>query len=367
MWAGAAGSVICNYMGGHISKRPVPDMPAIAENLYYFPSANATCSMMFYGFIIYFVFRTFDSLRIKLNTAFILVPLIVLIGFSRIYLGVYHYTDVQAGWLLGALWLIISMGMAEYLEYRHPHEHIHAIPKKVKAFIGAFAALGLVMFMFFGMNEYSKFVEPLVHLEKHVVSKPADVIMELDLPVFTESLFGDYREPVNIIISTANQDNLIKCMEASGWYKADEQDFKNVMKRIKAIITGENYYNSPVVPSFWRNAIQDIAFEMPALKKGIAEMHWVRFWNTGIVTAKGEMIFAGCASYNISLGSKFTHRIKPEVDEERSLLQQSLLKKGALKSNRLVRPHGKPLKKKFLKKHYYSDGMVDVINLNQCD
>ena len=105
--------------------------------------------MMFYGFIIYFVFRTFNSLRVKMNIAFFLVPLIVIIGFSRVYLGVYYYTDVQAGWLLGALWLIISMGMAEYLEFRHPHDHIHAVPKKVKAFSAAFIALWLVVFVFF--------------------------------------------------------------------------------------------------------------------------------------------------------------------------------------------------------------------------
>ena len=77
-------------------------------------------------------------------------------------------------------------------------------------------------------------------------------------------------------------------MEISGWHLADEQDFPNVLKRIKAILKGENYYTSPVVPSFWRNAIQDLAFEMPALKQGIAEMHWVRLWNTGIMTNDGR-------------------------------------------------------------------------------
>jgi undecaprenyl-diphosphatase len=35
--------------------------------------------------------------------------LIILIGFSRLYLGVHYLTDVLAGYLVGLLWLIIGI------------------------------------------------------------------------------------------------------------------------------------------------------------------------------------------------------------------------------------------------------------------
>jgi membrane-associated phospholipid phosphatase len=42
---------------------------------------------------------------------------ILLIGFSRIYLGVHFLSDVLAGFLLGATWVLLGISLMEVLSY----------------------------------------------------------------------------------------------------------------------------------------------------------------------------------------------------------------------------------------------------------
>jgi undecaprenyl-diphosphatase len=40
--------------------------------------------------------------------------LIVLIGFSRVFLGAHHASDVLMGFLVGGFWLLAGFAIAEY-------------------------------------------------------------------------------------------------------------------------------------------------------------------------------------------------------------------------------------------------------------
>jgi undecaprenyl-diphosphatase len=70
-----------------------------------FPSGHAMSAMAFYGFLIYLGFRLGSSWGIKLAIFFILGLLILLIGISRIYLGVHYPSDVLAGFTGGLIWV----------------------------------------------------------------------------------------------------------------------------------------------------------------------------------------------------------------------------------------------------------------------
>lgn len=75
---------------------------------YSFPSGHATVAVGFYGMLtLLLAYRLHGALRWIIVACGVL--LVLLIGFSRLYLGVHYLTDVLAGYLSAPLW-VISVG-----------------------------------------------------------------------------------------------------------------------------------------------------------------------------------------------------------------------------------------------------------------
>lgn len=74
-----------------------------------FPSAHSFCSLIVFGMIGLLIFRALNRKGVPYNVAIvpgiILVIFAILIGISRIYVGVHWPSDVLGGWLLAGMWL----------------------------------------------------------------------------------------------------------------------------------------------------------------------------------------------------------------------------------------------------------------------
>jgi len=100
--------VVLNNLLKFIFKRERPiDLMLIEESGYSFPSGHTMVATIFYGFIIYLISKSNYSKKIKLTLNISLTILILLIGISRIYLGVHYATDVIASYLVSISYLII--------------------------------------------------------------------------------------------------------------------------------------------------------------------------------------------------------------------------------------------------------------------
>lgn len=86
--------------------RPLEDF-LITESGYSFPSGHSMVSMAFYGYLIYLVYIKIKNKVLKWLLISFISILIILIGLSRIYLGVHYTSDVVAGFLLAIAYLII--------------------------------------------------------------------------------------------------------------------------------------------------------------------------------------------------------------------------------------------------------------------
>lgn len=86
--------------------RERPPLPWLTDaSGYSFPSGHTLMSTITYGILAYLLFIK-GSNRTKLHpVAMFLFILPVLIGLSRVYLGVHFSTDVLGGWFLGVLWI----------------------------------------------------------------------------------------------------------------------------------------------------------------------------------------------------------------------------------------------------------------------
>ena len=73
-------------------------------------------AVTFYGFIIYILYHTVSNDAVRYILSALLVILIVLIGFSRVYLRVHYISDVLAGFIIGLLWLYVSIAVLNRVE-----------------------------------------------------------------------------------------------------------------------------------------------------------------------------------------------------------------------------------------------------------
>lgn len=96
-------------------KRPLSPLSKAAKGLS-FPSGHAIMAVTFYGLLIYILQHTISNDLARFLSILWLIVLIILIGFSRVYLRVHYASDVIAGFIIGLLWLIISLTVLRLLE-----------------------------------------------------------------------------------------------------------------------------------------------------------------------------------------------------------------------------------------------------------
>lgn len=105
-------SATMNSIFKSIFVRPRPDvLKLITQGGYSYPSGHAMASMTFYGFLIYLIYKSDLSKNKKISFITLLSIFILLIGMSRIYLGVHYASDIISGYMVSVILLIIYVGI----------------------------------------------------------------------------------------------------------------------------------------------------------------------------------------------------------------------------------------------------------------
>jgi len=116
-WFTMAGAGLSVQEGKKYIDRSRPEGVAYyAEVNRSFPSGHSTTAMALYGLLAYLLFRYYAKARRHYQLLGISFFLIILaVGASRIYLGVHFLSDVLAGYLLGASWVLLGISIIETL------------------------------------------------------------------------------------------------------------------------------------------------------------------------------------------------------------------------------------------------------------
>jgi undecaprenyl-diphosphatase len=104
--------------------RPRPDLVPHGSIVYTasFPSGHSMMSATVYLTLAALVSRVLRRRRLRFYLVGVAVLLTLLVGFSRVYLGVHWPTDVLAGWTLGATWALLASLVMLRLQLRRSVE-----------------------------------------------------------------------------------------------------------------------------------------------------------------------------------------------------------------------------------------------------
>jgi undecaprenyl-diphosphatase len=118
--ASVTGGVLVSQATKWAYARPRPDLvPHGAEAFTAsFPSGHSMMSAVVYLTLGALLARTQPDRAVKAYVLAIAVMLTVLVGVSRVYLGVHWPTDVLAGWALGGLWALVCLMLMLWLQSR---------------------------------------------------------------------------------------------------------------------------------------------------------------------------------------------------------------------------------------------------------
>ncbi len=107
------GSSILIFVLKHIFKRvrPEPFFDTLLPTSDSFPSGHSLGSFCFYGALAVILTTRIKSVRLKIIVWISAAAMILLVGISRIYLGVHYPSDVVAGYVVGLIWVLtIAIG-----------------------------------------------------------------------------------------------------------------------------------------------------------------------------------------------------------------------------------------------------------------
>ena len=118
--ASVAGGVLVSQTTKWAYARPRPDLVPHGAEIFTasFPSGHSMMSAVVYLTLGALLARTQPDRAVKVYILAIAVTLTVLVGISRVYLGVHWPTDVLAGWALGGLWALICLLVMLWLQFR---------------------------------------------------------------------------------------------------------------------------------------------------------------------------------------------------------------------------------------------------------
>ena len=119
MIAAVAGGVLISNLLKHGFDRPRPELENIPQVFSpSFPSGHATLSAVTFLTLAGLLTRVGLDWRVKLYFLALAGSLTVIVGVSRVYLGVHYPSDVVAGWCIGTAWALLCWAAAFWLQ-RH--------------------------------------------------------------------------------------------------------------------------------------------------------------------------------------------------------------------------------------------------------
>lgn len=316
---------LCALCAKLLSARPRPDrtLALVDVGSYGFPSAHTVITMVVCGLAAYLLVRALSAHGAQLAVILATVVLLLLVGISRIYLGVSYPSDILGGFALGASILAALLTALEMNERRGVNRSARQKPGTAGSL---FLATAATLVLAVACGPLISFVEVTTPAQEEPLSAITSTTVK-KLPTYSETFSGKQMEPISFIY-LGTQAGIEGLFDRAGWYKADPSTPGNTLRAIVVAVRNDQYLRAPVTPSYLAAEPETMAFEKPTDANTLVQRHHTRIWKTSFVV-EGRPVWVATASFDegIGLGLKTrlpTHHIDPNVDAERSYILRSL-------------------------------------------
>ncbi|HEX6804324.1 MAG TPA: LssY C-terminal domain-containing protein [Terriglobales bacterium] len=205
--------------------------------------------------------------------------------------------------------------------------------------------------------------------------KLPDVVLDSDLRSHLDSVprrvhdaHGNAGDMVNFAI-IGSEDRMKAALEAADWHVADVDSKEAGLKAIMNTYEKKDYLEMPMSHLYLWDRMQDFGYEQAQAFSVVASRHHFRIWKAPF-TWSNQTVWVGAATHDVGFEKdvrtgKLTHKIDPNVDDERSNLAQGLEKSGKAKSLTYYLPPN-PVQdaRNASGGGYHSDGRLLVVFLN---
>jgi hypothetical protein len=139
----------------------------------------------------------------------------------------------------------------------------------------------------------------------------------------THTADGIPGDPLNVGI-VGDKTDLLRAMQAAGWVPADPITLKSSIEIGASVVLDRPDDQAPVSPLYYEGRMQDLAFEKQIGNSADRRNH-VRFWQVLEKGMEGRPVWLGSATEDAGVTlsrdtGQVTHRIAPDIDDERNLL-----------------------------------------------
>jgi len=101
-----------------IFRRPRPlELRLVHASGYSLPSGHSMVFMGLSALVIYYILRNIHNRKVSVFISCLIFIYAVLVGLSRVYVGVHYFSDVLTGWTVGMLWALSSISLYKKLEF----------------------------------------------------------------------------------------------------------------------------------------------------------------------------------------------------------------------------------------------------------
>ena len=315
----------------------------IAANEASFPSGHLLSGTVVYGLLAALLLASRARFWLRALGVTLLLLVIVGVGLSRLYLGVHWPSDLLASL---ALALIILAASLFFLYYAHPVPWVDtfALPLTPRT-LGIAGTSAVVMTLAIAAVLASQ--TKMILVEPRLASQILD-IRELrsslpeGMPRWTEDLVGGRMEPISLVF-VGSEGDVVEAFARAGWARADLPTPVRVLEEGIAALRSLPDPTGPATPAYFMDRPQSFTFEKPdAGSPNIRRRHHTRIWQTlYCVSPDCRRVWVGSASFDVGLELSErlylpTHRIDPEIDNERTLIVADLTEAGAAREGIVV-------------------------------